>query len=167
MGFDALFAAGDFDGPLRELLHRFKYGGRQHLGRYLADQWLARCPFDPADIDMIMPVPMPRWKSWRRGYNQAALLAHEIGASWQVPVYSYGLTRRWWSVSQTKLGRRRRFQNAAKSFKLVLGQLYRQKTVLIIDDICTTGATLDVCARLLKSAGASRVLAGTIARDNA
>lgn len=162
----ALFAAGDYDGALRDLLKAFKYEGKNLLAGSLAEEWTRRSPFDPSQFDVIVPVPMPAWKQWRRGYNQAGLLAREIGRKWGKPVAAK-LSRKWITRSQTSLGRTDRFRNAANGFRLTAeASVYKSKTILLIDDVCTTGATLIACARLLKSAGAKSVYAGVIAREH-
>lgn len=163
---ERVFTAGVFDGPLRDLIHAFKYRGRDYLSHPLGKFWLKRTLFRPDEIDLIVPVPMPFWKKWRRGYNQAFLVADEIARVWNKPLADSLLGRFNRSPSQTILNRRRRFQNADASFYMRRKKLdLNQRTILLIDDVCTTGATFTACARLLKSAGARRVYAGAVARE--
>lgn len=163
---DALFALSDFNGPVRHLIHAFKYAGKERIGEYLARRWVHRTPFDPAEVNFVVPVPMSHWKEFNRGYNPAALLAVTIANQWGKPLLRSGLKRRWISRSQTTLRRGERFENAARSFKMArICGAFRGKSVLLVDDVCTTGATLGACARLLKRAGAVRVLAATASRE--
>lgn len=157
-----LHALGTFDGGLRDLLHLFKFGGRDYLGSFLMNLWCQRIPELRDDIDMVIPVPMSPWKEIRRGYNQSAVLARELGRRWARPVREQVLRRRWWSRSQVRLDRKRRLKNAPAGYRLAAaGGLYN-KRILLVDDVCTTGATLNACAALLRRAGASEVRAGVL-----
>jgi ComF family protein len=113
---------------------------------------------------VIVPVPVSPWTYFKRGYNQSALLAEQVGKRLNVPVASRALTRRQ-TPSQTRLARKKRFENAAQSFVINARAALAGKRVLLVDDIVTTGATLGACARLLKSAGAAYVAAHALARE--
>lgn len=161
------YPATDFEGPARDLIHAFKFRGKEHLGRLLARRWVALTPIQPDDVDLILPIPMTYWKQLKRGFNPAATVAHEIGRMWGKPVITSVFSRKWWSLSQTHFDRRNRFRNAKRSFALKIQSLFlNDRNILLVDDVCTTGATLDTCARLLHIAGARKVMAAALARDH-
>jgi ComF family protein len=172
--FDAARSAFVFDGPIREALHRFKYQGQtalaQPLARHLADWWQQSkevstrlMPFESEDIEAIVPVPLHSWRRWRRGYNQSELLGREIGHIFDLPVVS-ALQRRRYTVSQVELSEEERSRNVQDAFA-VDEKIKLPPTVLLLDDVCTTGATLNECARVLKQNSAKNIYALTLARQ--
>ena len=154
-------AAAPYDGTLRNIIHAWKFEGRQRLVRPLADLVRARCPEALADGAIAVPVPMTPWRQWRRGFNQADDLAGALGAR-RVRALARWRPR----PAQSTLPRARRALNLDAS---VMVQPWRReairgRAVLLVDDVVTTGATLDACARLLRSAGAADVRAIVVAR---
>jgi ComF family protein len=163
---DALYAAGEFSGCLRDVVHHFKYQRRESLGEGLARQWLSRSPLRADDYDVVMPVPTTPWKSIVRGYNPAHELARTVAARHHRPISNDALRRRWTSTSQTDKNKRDRKRNAQSGYRPGRGlSKLKGLAILLVDDVCTTGATLEACARLLKRAGARRVLGAAAARD--
>ena len=118
------------------------------------------------EAELIVPVPLHRWRLLRRRYNQAALLAHALGHLADRPVVPDLLVRRRPTPSQGGLGRKGRQRNVAGAFALRRGRAdqIRGRRVLLIDDVHTTGATLAECVRALRRAGAAAVDALTLAR---
>lgn len=163
-GVDALASAYLFEGPLRDVIHAYKYRGKDYLAGFLTEAWMKRWPSIDSQYDVLVPVPVSWWTFFKRGYNQSALLADRVGKRLNVPVLTGALKRRH-TPSQTRLNRKQRFDNAAKSFAINPRLSVRGKRVLLLDDIFTTGATLATCARLLKSAGATYVAAHALARE--
>lgn len=155
-----------YDDGSRPLVLGFKHGDRIHAaGAYGA--WLARAGADLlADADLLAPVPLHRWRLFRRRYNQAALLARAAGRVAKVPVVPDLLVRRRATPSQGGLGRKGRARNVKGAFQLRRGQRERVKSkrIVLVDDVLTTGATLAECARVLLHAGAARVDVLTLAR---
>ena len=160
-------SAGRFDGPLREIVHAFKYGGRRLLAEPLA--LLLREAGDDVlrDVEAVVPVPLHPVRLWRRGFNQADDLARQLDQPvWRV------LRRRRHGPSQTSLPARERRRSMHHEFALSVGTLVRSEqrrrlkgaTLVLIDDVMTTGATLDACAKVLAAAGAKDVRALTVAR---
>ncbi len=160
-----LHASSEFDGPLRHLIHSFKYKRQQRLGALLARRWLQS--FSPIElpVDAVVCVPSTPLKNLLRGYNPAEEIAKEIAREWRVPLRGGIIRRRWLTASQTRFGRRQRFENAAQSFAPAATNKLMGQRVLLVDDVCTTGATLAICARILRQAGAKEIIAGTIARE--
>jgi ComF family protein len=159
--FDAARAAGVYQGTLRTAIHHFKYGGVQALAAPLA-AWMhdhVTLPFAP---DLLCPVPLHPQRQALRGYNQSGLLAEGLGATWQIPVETALLTRTANTPPQMQLPAAERRRNVRGVF--VATRDVTGRVVGVVDDVYTTGATLNECARALKRAGATRVLALTIAR---
>lgn len=116
----------------------------------------------PLAAEVIVPVPLHSRRLRERGYNQSLLLAQQLAREAALPVLSDVLRRVKYTMSQTQLDGNQRRQNVAGAFVCTEG--VRDKTVLLVDDVCTTGATLEASSRALKAGGASSVWALTLAR---
>jgi len=150
-----------YDGRLREILHALKYGGRRSLARPLGRLMAAAGPTILDDADVAVPVPLHFARRYTRGFNQAADLAAHIG----LPVL-HALRRRRMTATQTELPEHERHRNVHEAFavrRLARARLHGSIAV-VVDDVSTTGATLDACARALLDAGAREVRALTAAR---
>ena len=159
-------ALGTYDGTLRVLVQRMKYGGHSSLARRLGH--LARSAGrDVLDgADHVVPVPLHPIRRLQRGFNQAGVIAGALG----IPVLP-ALRRARWTPTQTGLSAPQRQQNVDQAFALsyflrLRGTRHtvRNRTLVLVDDVRTTGATLDACARVLLAAGAAEVRALTVAR---
>lgn len=156
-----------FGPQVRGVIHCFKYADQPHRAAYLA-QWMHKHWTDYPELagaELLIPVPLHRKKRKARGYNQSELLAQALGPMLQLPVDSISLVRSRNTPSQTQFGREGRLKNMDGAFTCVRPDAVRGKTILLIDDVATTGATLEGCARALKAAGARRVMAYTLARE--
>jgi len=162
-GFDAAYCFGSYEGTLRELIHLYKYGRIETLWRPLAGFLASALPLEER-FDAVTPVPLHWRKKWQRGFNQAELLARAIARRRGIPVLR-ALTRTRFTLTQAGLSNRQRRGNVAAAFRCrrSAGNL-TGKHVLLIDDVMTTGATAAACARVLKQAGAARVVLATVAR---
>jgi ComF family protein len=153
-------AIGLYDGALRSIVHALKYEGRRSLAKPLGAMMRARCADVLSDAELAVPVPLHPSRRRERGFNQAEDLASHVG----LPIAA-ALRRVRRTAPQADLPAGRRHGNvkgafaAGKDFQLVLGRV-----VVLIDDVSTTGATLDACARVLKECGAREVRALTAAR---
>ena len=163
---DAARASGAYEGTLREILHAFKYGGRRTLAIPLGALMRDAGSDLLNDADVAVPVPLHRWKQIQRGFNQAEDLARTLG----VPCLR-ALRRRRSTAPQSELAADARRRNVDGAFSLspFLTRRVREtrlagRTVVLVDDVRTTGATLEACAQVLKSAGSARVTALTAAR---
>lgn len=159
-------AAGEYEGSLRGIIHAFKYGGRRSLAAPLGRLMLDRCADVLDGADCLVPVPLHprRWRA--RGFNQAADLARTL----PLPVVD-ALARTRATRSQTDLPAARRHGNVRGAFapagspnRRASARLVRHRCVVLIDDVTTTGATLQACAAVLRAAGAREVRALTVAR---
>lgn len=153
------------DGAMRQAILLFKYGGRRtlarHLGRLMAEA--AGCLFDPRQFDLLVPVPLHPKRERARGFNQAALLAEEIGAGWGLRVGDRVLHRVRATETQSG-GRREREDNVKGAFAVLWPERVKDLRLLLIDDVFTTGATAGECTKTLLTAGASAVGIYTLAR---
>ncbi|GAB2945056.1 ComF family protein [Hymenobacter coalescens] len=152
-------------GRVQHLLHQLKYQGQREVGTALGQMYgqeLASSGLG-ADVDLIVPVPLHRRKLAKRGYNQSDTFAEGLAASLQVPWSAEVLRRNSFTVSQTRKSRAERWQNVADVFEVAQPEAIRGKHVLVVDDVLTTGATLEACALTLLDAGAGTVSVATIA----
>lgn len=152
--------------PVQRALHALKYGNQPEvgfrLGRELGAQ-LLKAPHIQG-IDLIIPVPLHPFKERLRGYNQSYWFAKGIGSRLQdAPVNRQALKRRLNTGSQTRQRRMERFDNVSASFELAETKGLSGKHVLLVDDVMTTGATLETCGRLLQDAGIGALSLATIA----
>ena len=156
-----------FSPQVRALVHAFKYADQAYLSDFLSD--MMYCHFydytDLSESELIIPVPLHAKKAKTRGYNQAELLAESLAQKLCLPLSKQVLKRVRNTPSQTKLGREDRLKNMSDAFECVIGEKIKGKVVLLIDDVATTGATLEGCAAALKKAGAKKVMAYTLARE--
>jgi ComF family protein len=151
--------------PIQHALHGLKYRNRPDigvlLGRELGQKLRTADGF--ADADIIVPVPLHPARERTRGYNQSACFARGLGESLVKPVAVNALLRRQNTSSQTRKKRLERFSNVETVFAAASNAPIKGKHVLLVDDVFTTGATLEACARVLLEAGAARVSMATIA----
>ena len=116
-------------------------------------------------VELLVPVPLHLRRLRSRGFNQSALLAKFLGKRIGKPVTYRVLERFRWTPPQTRLSRQKRLQNLKRAFRVTKPELIEGKAILLVDDVFTTGATLNECSRCLKEAGASRVFGITVARS--
>ena len=155
-------SAGRYDGSLRDIVHAFKYEKRRVLAAPLAALMREAGAELLGGADAVVPVPLHPWRLWQRGFNQADDLARHLGP----PVWRI-LRRRRHGPPQASLPAGRRHANVRDAY--ALGHLARYRdiracTVVLVDDVMTTGATMEACARVLVEEGARRVGALTVAR---
>lgn len=164
--FDRARAAGRFSGVLREQVHQFKYSQALWLKRDLADllQGCLQAHFQPESVDVVVPVPLHPVRQRERTYNQAALLARELAGRLGRRFDGQSLLRTHKTETQTALDAAHRRMNMLGAFSVARPDWVRQRCVLVVDDVMTTGATLNECARVLKKAGARTVWAVTVGR---
>jgi competence protein ComFC len=164
--FDAAVCAYRGRGIVRQIIHEFKYGRQIHL-RHLVARWLNSALDDErlrqSHFDVIMPVPLHPTRQRERGFNQAGLLAELLSAQTSIPVKPL-LERTRYTTTQTALDRSERMENLHNAFRLRKKADVRGLRVLLVDDVLTTGSTLNECARILKRASTFSVHAATAAR---
>ncbi len=165
MHYDCVRSAGVYAGELRRAIHQFKFNRRSMLAEPLAELAAGSCePIGPhRGYAALVPVPLHLHRLRHRGYNQSLLLALHLGRQWDLPVERDYLRRTIWSVSQTSLRRSQR-RRAVRGAFTCCSSRYTGKRLLLIDDVFTSGATVDECARTLKRYGAAAVDVLTVAR---
>jgi ComF family protein len=159
-------SASRFEGTVQELVHRFKYGKKIHLARPLG-LLTARALVDfskEAGSDFIVPVPLHRKRLRERGFNQSQLLGRVLAKQWSIPLSVNNLRRVRWTEPQVGLPASERERNVRGAFAVADYARFREKRLLLVDDVYTTGSTVEECARTLKRAGASEVCVITVAR---
>ena len=155
------------EGTLQSMIHQLKYDGMSSLGvvlgKKLGEKLSARV--DSSSIDAIIPVPLHTTKFRERGYNQSEYIARGIRKVTDIPVYTSLLRRHKYTSSQTQLTAAERMANVGDAFSLNnRGPVTPEgKTFILVDDVITTGATIEACARVLMQGGARSVLAGSVA----
>ena len=161
--FSALRSWAIFGGPIRNGLHALKYRGNLALGEALSRPMIDLVQKTGWNFDMVMPVPLGAARLKERGYNQASLLARPLALKFNLPYPVKSLKRMRETNSQVELNRQERKKNVVGAFqadhKVVAG-----KSVLMVDDVTTSGSTLDACAEALLQAGAQKVFGLTLAR---
>ena len=141
---------------IQTLIHEFKYKGNMDVGRYLGsmigNSLLSNDRFK--QIDALVPLPLFADKEFKRGYNQAAILCNGISEVTNVPVLINNVVRKRFTETQTKKHRTERWENVATSFLVSNPKELKNKHVLLVDDVVTTGATLEACgAEIVKVEG--------------
>ena len=168
--FDFAVSYGSYDGALRRLVHLLKYEqlrpAADMLGQKLADALIASGVASDDKV-LIVPVPLHKAKRRQRGFNQTELLAksalrHLDRSCFELQTGNLHRVRA--TVSQTGLTRHQRRENVRGAFVVGFPERVRDRSVLIVDDVYTTGTTLNECARVLRAAGAKRVVVATVAR---
>lgn len=155
-----------YDDASKSLILRFKHADRLE-GAHAFARWMARAGAQLIEqADMIVPVPLHRWRLWSRRYNQAAILALGLGEQARRPVETGVLTRPRKTPPQGRLGRADRARNVRGAFAVpdAARAKIQGKSILLVDDVMTTGATLATCTDALKRAGAAHVDVLTLAR---
>jgi ComF family protein len=146
------------------IIRRHKYGRDQSLSGALAQCLGETLPLDGNDYDLVVPVPLHRRRLRWRGFNQAALLGRAVARKMGCPLDVATLTRVRNTPPQTEQDSSRRRQNVHGAFAVMRPDRIANRRLLLVDDVMTTGATLDECARMLLAAGAQRVDVLTVAR---
>lgn len=164
--FDRARSAIRFRGPVREVLHRFKYSHATYLDKDLATLLHAcvRAEYGRERFDAVTFVPLHPSKERSRTYNQASLLAGRLAGMMDIPLARGCLKRIRETGTQTHLSMKERARNVAGAFVACCPEWIEGRSFLLVDDVMTTGATVSEISRVLKSAGASRVCVITVAR---
>lgn len=153
------------NGKVQKLLHHLKYGRCPEVGE-LAARWYANGLLDAGydqSFDIVIPVPLHKEKQRRRGYNQCDSIAKGMAEILGIPWSNAVLVKEKNTQSQTKKNRMARFTSADSVYKVCNGGLIKDKKVLVVDDIITTGATIGSCSQLLLQSGCKEVSVAALA----
>lgn len=160
---DGVRSVAIHDGALRQALHHLKYRRRRELANTLGQMLFAYWQAAPLPTDLVIPVPLHPSRQRERGYNQAGLLARVLAQRARLVLSETGLIRTRATAPQVGLGARERKINVQDAFAWT-GDGLEGVSVLLIDDVCTSGATLEACTLALRQAGVGSVWALTLAR---
>lgn len=152
----------EIDKTLQHIIHALKYKKQFGLGIFLGQLLGEKIELLGWHIDLILPIPIHRLKKVVRGFNQSDFLAKGLTKSLKIPNSPSIVKRTRHTESQTRLNMKERAKNVADAFKVRKPEKILGKNILLVDDVCTTGATILECAKMLKSAGAVKVFACTV-----
>jgi len=153
----------EYSGVMKEILHYYKFSNSKRLYKHISKLASERLLNSRIKFDLITSVPMNRKKKWKRGYNQSELVAKELSKKFSIP-YKKLLSEKKNSDAQRNLGYTERFLNVINRYSLKKKIGLNDRNILIIDDVFTTGATLNECSRMLSMNGSNRVFSLTFAR---
>lgn len=162
-GFTALRSWGLYEGALRKAIHQLKYRSDLGISEELAKPISILLRDNNWQVDLITPVPLSRKRLRTRGYNQSAMVAHWVSLANCIPYEPKAMIRIKDTISQVGLSGDERRHNVLAAFQATQANV-AGKTVLVIDDVTTTGATMHACASALLNAGADHVYGLTLAR---
>jgi ComF family protein len=156
----------DLEHPLRRVVQKFKYGRKVALGKPLGRLMAQGCQefLTGRSFDAIIPVPLhPRRLRWR-GFNQSVLLGREVSRRYKIPLDAFTLRRATATPPQSQLTVEERRRNVRDAFEVHPERPVKNKTILVVDDVYTSGATVNECSRALQRGGAKEVYVLTLAR---
>ena len=161
----SILSYGFYGGILKSLILKFKYESNYNVGYLLANFLIEIIRESEIDIDIICYIPMIRKDERKRGFNQCRLIANEIGYNLNIPV-SNCIKKVKHTKEQKKLTKEERIKNLIGAFEVTSNEDIKNKRVLLIDDVMTTGATIGECTKILKKSGVKEIIVLTIAKSN-
>jgi len=164
--FKQSIACFEFDGTMQKLIHEMKYRGMSKLG-FILGQELGRCMLNSGVVDcfdVLVPVPLHPLRKRERGYNQALILANGIGSVVDKAVVAKVLYRKRYTRQQAKFDKQERIENVRDAFKIVNPKWIGKKRVALVDDVLTTGSTMNECARVIRQKTDANITAVTLVR---
>lgn len=168
LGIERLIFSVSYQGPVRKIISGLKYKNLTPLTSLMTNLITEDFNFRgitlPQDF-LLIPVPLHWFKERERGFNQAEALAKALGEKLDLKVRRNLLSRTKYTDSQTGLSKKKRRENVRGAFKVVDKKKVKGQKIILIDDVCTTGATLEACCQILKRNGARAIWALTFAKD--
>ena len=161
--FDSIISAGYYEQGLGEIIRAIKYHKNIALGVSVTHLLVEK--LEGIEADLVLPVPLGRKRLKQRGHNQAAMLAFPLALALKIPYSGSAVQRTRETKSQVRLNVNERIMNVKNAF-LAKSDMIRGKKIILVDDVITTGATVNDCSRALKDAGALEVHVCTLARVN-
>jgi ComF family protein len=164
--FERVVRLGPYAGTLRDVILQLKHHSNEGLAELVGETWVrqAKALFDELQVDSVVPIPLHWWRRWQRGYNQSAALAHGIAGVLGLPLETSWLRRVRNTPMQTKTSLVARRDNVRGAFRVRRGLALEGRSILLVDDVLTTGATSSEAARSVRKAGAKRVIVAVLAR---
>jgi ComF family protein len=151
---------------MRKLIHSFKYGNKTGLRHFFGQKMLLALEnygINPNDYDYLIPIPLHSARLRERGYNQSLLIAEHLCEHTQIPILPNSLVRAKNTRNQASLNGKDRWTNIRGAFKIKHPSIVMDQSILLIDDLMTTGATISEASRILKESGAQKVDALSLA----
>ena len=164
--FDMAWASSLYDDTMQKLIHLFKYGQKTSLQYYFGElmlEFITTYRLKIEQFDVVTPIPLHSTRLRERGFNQAQLLAEKIAQTFHIQQSNHNLVRIKNTQNQARLSQKDRWTNIRGAFKIKDIAAFAHKSVLLVDDLLTTGATASEVARILKTAGAKKVGVLTVA----
>ncbi|MFH1954594.1 MAG: ComF family protein [Pseudomonadota bacterium] len=164
--YEAAWAPYRYEGATLNAIHQLKYGAKSFLADFLGPR-LSRFTENRFKVPgplLTMPVPLHPKRLRERGFNQSLLLARHVAKGLQIDLDFLSLRRIRYTMPQTSLAKKKRQENVRGAFQLKRPEAVRGKTILLVDDVATTGNTLNECAVALKRAGSKKIYCVTLAR---
>jgi len=164
--FQRSWAAANYEGVLKEAIHSFKFGAHLRLLPIFTELVInfAMRYIDIDTFDVVVPVPLHKTKLREREFNQAQLLAKDFSDKKSLPINSWGLKKIRNTKPQTEFNKDKRRSNIKNAFKVTDSSCFKDKKILLMDDVFTTGSTLNECAKMLTESGAKSVECLVVAR---
>jgi ComF family protein len=166
--FDSAASVGVYEGVLKDAIHQLKYSGHRVIAPALASLMVQSLRTRPWLIDRtacIVPVPIHPAKERQRGFNQSELIARDVARVFAKPMVTRALARRKQTLAQVELSGERRRENTIGIFEVVRRDAVEGRNVMLVDDVFTTGSTVEAAAFALREAGAREVHVVTLARS--
>lgn len=162
--FEILISSYFYTGIIRKRLMDFKFKNKKFLYKSLSEKLLENVQELATEIDGIIAVPISVNRYFERGYNQSKLIAKYISENLNKPLYNYTLIKVKNNLKQSEIDMKTRLCNVSNVYKVFNKKVIYGKKILLIDDIYTTGATVNECSRVLKQNGAKQIIVATIAK---
>lgn len=149
----------------QHLIHQLKYKGNLELGRWMGAQMARSLMASPLydGVDVLVPMPLNERKLKQRGFNQAQVICEGMAAYWQKPIETVAVIRSRYTQTQTRKSRLQRWTNVEHVFDLKDGHLLENKHALLVDDVITTGATMEACGQMLLKIPGLKLSVGSLA----
>ena len=163
--YESLRSWAFFEGPIRSAVHRLKYYGDMTLGEILARPLASIIVESGWSLDLLVPVPLGAASQSKRGYNQAALLGQPVALANGINYTTKALHKVRETLTQVGLKYYERFQNVADAFEAE-SKIVSGRNIVVVDDVTTSGATMEACAHALRAAGARNIYGLTLARSS-
>lgn len=156
-----------YDENIKDAIYRFKYHNQRNYAKFFGEVIASRYGYQIRhwNPDVIIPIPLYRIKYYQRGFNQAELVAKELGNILQIPVDTKSLVRNRKTKPMKELNDEERTKNLQNAFNLT-ADIVKYKKVLLLDDIYTTGATMDACSKVLLEAGVEEIYCASVCIGN-
>lgn len=163
--FEATHRLGPYEGLLQHVVLRMKHRPGELLAECMGDLWAAHAEarLRALGVNVVIPIPLHWWRRWRRGFNQSEYLARGIATRLGLPCQPRWLQRVRATPSQVTLTATQRRTNPKDAFRVARRAMVHEQAILLIDDVLTTGSTANEAARVLREAGAKRVVVAVLA----